>query len=140
VDPNNPIVLLCVKGIEAEQQGQMAEAHRCYEEAWRRHTTDFEGCVAAHYLARTQDTEPDRLRWNTEALARADLADPEATRTFYPSLLLNLGRSHEVLGNIPEARRCFELAAGRLDEIQASPLGEMTRFGISKALERVKVP
>ena len=36
-------------------------------------------------------------------MARADPADPEQVRGFYLSLLLNLGRSHEVLGDVAEA-------------------------------------
>ncbi len=137
MDPNNPIVRLCVSGIQAEQQGRMAEAHASYQQAWTEHSTDFEGCIAAHYLARTQDNEPDRLKWNAEALARADAADPEQTRGFYPSLLLNLGRSHDVLGDLVEARRLFQVAATRVDELQPGPLGDMTRKGIANALERM---
>ena len=140
MDPNNPIVLLCVSGIQAEQQGRMADAHASYEQAWTNHSSDFEACIAAHYLARTQANEPDRLKWNTEALSRADAADPEQTRGFYPSLLLNLGRSHEVLGDLAEARRLFGLAAARVDELKAGPLGDMTRKGIASALERVGFP
>ena len=60
MDPNNPIVLLCVNGIQAEQQGRMTDAHASYEQAWTNHSSDFEACIAAHYLARTQANEPDR--------------------------------------------------------------------------------
>ncbi len=70
-------------------------------------------------------------------MARADAAGPEQVRGFYPSLLLNLGRSYEVLGDLVEARRLFQLASTRLDEIGAGPLADMPRFGIAKALERV---
>ena len=105
--------------------------------SWGARSNDFEGCIAAHYLARTQTDEHERFRWNAGALARADASDPNLTRGFYPSLLLNLGRSREVLGNLGEARRFFQQAATRLDETPASPLGDMPRFGIAKALERV---
>ena len=36
MDPNNPIVLLCVSGIQAEQQGRMADAHRPLEDMTRK--------------------------------------------------------------------------------------------------------
>ncbi len=57
MDPNNPIVLLCARGIQAEQEGRMTDAHSSYEEAWGARSNDFEGCIAAHYLARTQTDE-----------------------------------------------------------------------------------
>ncbi len=51
------------------------------------------------------------LRWNQEALARADAVGDERVHNFYPSLYVNMGRSYEVLGNWAEARRYYKLAA-----------------------------
>jgi hypothetical protein len=43
----------------------------------------------------------------------------DRVRGFYPSLYLNLGRSHEVLGHPAEASRYYELAAEGLDVVPA---------------------
>jgi hypothetical protein len=44
-------------------------------------------------------------------LARAEAVGDERVWDFYPSLYVNLGRAHENLGNLAEARRYYQLAA-----------------------------
>jgi hypothetical protein len=51
------------------------------------------------------------LRWNQEALTRAEAANDEHVRAFYPSLYVNLGKAHELLGHREEAERFYQLAA-----------------------------
>lgn len=40
-------------------------------------TDDYDACVAAHYLARQQQTAQQILRWNQECLDRADRVGDE---------------------------------------------------------------
>ena len=111
MDTNNPVIQLCMQGSQAEFEGRMEAARSLYLQAWDISQDDYQACIAAHYLARFQATPEEMLRWNQEALDRARQVDDERVKEFYPSLYLNLGRSHELLGNQAEAQRYYDLAA-----------------------------
>jgi hypothetical protein len=137
MDPDNPIVTLCARGMEAEGRDRPLEAKALFEQAWEQATDDYEACIAAHYVARHQATDEDNLRWNQEALARADrVADPRV-RGFYPSLLLNLGHAFELTGRRDEARRQYTLAVARTGDLPEGPYGDLVREGLGRALARV---
>jgi hypothetical protein len=110
MDINNPVIQLCIEGTRAEYQGNQSAARRFYEQAWVAAQDDYEACIAAHYFARFQATDEDTLKWNQEALDRAGRVKDGRVNDFYPSLYLNLGHSYEVLGNLVEAQRYYDLA------------------------------
>lgn len=111
MDVNNPVIKLCIAGTQAEFAGRIEDARALYRQAWDAAQDDFEACVAAHYVARHQANLQETLRWNLEALARAEAVGDARVAPFYPSLYLNLGRSYELLGEEEEARRYYDLAA-----------------------------
>jgi hypothetical protein len=96
-------VRLCVEGTQAEFAGKPDQARVLYERAWTASKNDYEACIAAHYMARTQETPQDCLRWNQIALTHANVVGEERVRAFLPSLYVNLGQSYELLGNHVEA-------------------------------------
>ena len=100
MDPENPVVKLCVAGMHAEGRGDVADARRMFGEAWTIAGNDFEACIAAHYVARHQSTAEDMLWWNQEAFRLAEAVGDERVADFFPSLLLNLGHSHEAVGHV----------------------------------------
>jgi hypothetical protein len=112
MDLNNPVIRLCIAGTQAEFEGKNEEACELYLKAWNTVTNDYEACVAAHYVARCQDSPEEILRWNREALARASAVKDDSVTDFYPSLYLNMGRSYELAGNQAEAKIYFDIAAG----------------------------
>jgi len=130
IDPQNTVVKLCAAGIQAEGQGRFAEARALYRQAWEASRDDYEACIAAHYLARGQDSAQENLRWNLEALRRALAAGEERARAFYPSLYLNLGFSYEQLGDPAKAARCYDLACGCLDSLPPGAYRETVLGGI----------
>ena len=111
MDLDNPVIRLCAEGSQAEFEGRKEDARRLYLEAWAACKDDYDACVAAHYVARFQDTPEETLYWNQEALARAEKVKDDRVQSFYPSLYVNLGRSHELLGDEREARHYYKLAA-----------------------------
>lgn len=111
IDTDNPVVRLCLAGTQAEFEGRTHDAKELYRLAWEQATDDFEACISAHYVARHQESPEDRLHWNQVALDRACADADDRVSTFFPSLYLNLGRSHELLNNQEEARRYYALAA-----------------------------
>ena len=111
MDINNPVVKLCMEGTRAEFEKRINDARILYQQAWGASTNDYEACIAAHYVARFQESPQETLRWNQLALEHADKVKDERVKDFYPSLYVNLGHSHEVLGNQVEARKYYDLAA-----------------------------
>lgn len=111
MDLENPVIQLCIQGTRAELERRLEDARTLYQQAWDVHTDDYEACIAAHYLARFQDTEESTLQWNLIALQHANNVQNESIKDFLPSLYLSLGNSHEVLGNITEAQKYYQLSA-----------------------------
>lgn len=111
MDTTNPIIQLCIQGALAEFEHRVDDARALYRKAWELHADDYEACIAAHYVARFQDSPEESLYWNQVALDHANAVNDERVEEFYPSLYLNMGHSHEVLGDHEEAQRYYELAA-----------------------------
>jgi tetratricopeptide (TPR) repeat protein len=137
MDPNNPIIQLCLEGMRAEGANRYADAHALFLQAWEEATDDFEACIAAHYLARRQDNAQETLYWNLQSLHRAEAVHDERVRSFYPSLFLNLGHSYEVLGEIDEARHYYEHAAESLKHASAGAYGDDVRTSVANGLARL---
>lgn len=137
MDPNNPVVKLCAEGMQAEFAGRLDDASALFMRAWEQAQDDYEACIAAHYVARHQPSFEENLRWNQESFARAEAVGDERVRDFYPSLLLNLGHSYEILGAAAEARKYYDLAVERVDALPPGPYSDVVRRGISAAQQRI---
>lgn len=111
MDTDSPVIQLCIQGSRAEFEHRPDDARALYQQAWEARTDDYEACIAAHYVGRFQDSAEESLRWNQLALLHAEAAGDERVHEFYPSLYLNLGHSHELLGNQAEAQYYYDLAA-----------------------------
>jgi tetratricopeptide (TPR) repeat protein len=138
VDPNNPVVKLCARGMQAECEGRNDIARRLFEQAWAERSDDYDACIAAHYLARHQDSSQDTLRWNQVALHHADAVGDERVRGFYPSLYLNLGHAHEQFGDHDQAARYYQLAAQRTGELPEGSYADMVRDAIARGQQRIR--
>jgi tetratricopeptide (TPR) repeat protein len=134
MDPDSSVVQLCAQGMQAETEGRNSDAHALFRQAWYAATDDYEACIAAHYLARHQNTPEDTLRWNKECLDRADRVGDDRVRGFYPSLHLNMARAHSELGNPDSAREHFRHAAERIQDAPAGPYRDGMRFAIAAGL------
>ena len=110
MDTENPVVKLCVAGSSAEFSGKIDEAKALYQQAWETATDDYEACVAAHYMARHR-SPAEAFHWNQIALERADRVPDARVQPFYGSLYVNMGHSHEQLGNLAAAEHYYALAA-----------------------------
>lgn len=136
MDPNNPVIKLCSQGMQAEAEGRPHDARNLFMQAWEASTDDYDACVAAHFVARHQPTPEEMLRWNQEALKRADAVADDRVREFYPSLYLNMGYAYETLDNQEEAKRYYALAAEKADELPDGRYGEIVRSGIAEGHRR----
>lgn len=118
-------------------EGKPEEAHQLFIQAWKQSKDDYDACIAAHYVARHQKSPQEILRWNQESLDHANAVDDERVQGFYPSLYLNIGKAHEDLANREEARKYYELAAGRLSVLPDGKYGDTVRDGVKRGLQRV---
>jgi hypothetical protein len=136
MDPQNPVVAACARGMEVEGQDP-SEARRLFTEAWEAASNDHEAAIAAHYVARHQDTPEATLHWNQVALDRARASsDPEAS-LFAPSLHLNLGKALEDCGQLAPARLQYRLARETVGHLPEDGYRQLLEGGIERALERV---
>lgn len=88
MDTTNPVIQLCIQGTRAEFEHRREDAHGLYLQAWAASTDNHEACIAAHYVARFQETPQESLQWNQIALDRAMAVNDERVTEFYPSLYL----------------------------------------------------
>jgi len=110
-EPASEVLRLCVLGTQAEYAGRPDEAAESYRQAWRVARDDYEACLAAHYVARIQDSPELALHWNEIALARAESSQDERVIPLFPSLYVNLGRSYELLGHMQQAEEFYRQAS-----------------------------
>jgi hypothetical protein len=137
IDPDNPIAALCARGMAAEGEGRRDDARALFLEAWTTRRDDYEGAVAAHYVARHQSTPEETLRWNALALEHAEAASQDKVGEFYASLYLNLAHSHEVLGQQTQAVHYASHAARAVDVLPPGPYREFVRRGIEALHQRL---
>lgn len=133
----NPAIQLCMEGMRAESEGRKDDARLLFVRAWDAATDDVEACMAAHSLARHQESGDDRLYWAAEALRRADAVGDGRVADFYPSLLLSLGQSQEALGQANEARDSYRRALATMEQPGVAFPGEHVRAGLHAALQRL---
>lgn len=136
MDATNPIVQLCVQGVEAESARRFDEARTYFEQAWRAATDDVEACIAAHYIARNQSDLEQALWWNQIALARADRVTDDRVKSFYASLHLNLAMAHEKLGQVGIARHHYHRANETLGDITDSEHRVLVDYCVVRGLKR----
>ena len=138
MDPNNPVVRLCAQGMEAESDGRPQDASALFQRAWDARTNDYEGCIAAHYVARSQPDADATYRWNLTALTLAERTDrDDEIRGFHPSLHLNMASSYQSLGDRTAARAHLEAAVGLIDVLPDNPYKEIVRGGINNVQARL---
>lgn len=138
-DPENKVVQLCAKGMQAEAEGNIAEANACFMQAWEAASNDFERFTAAHYCARNQRDPLVSLQWNLDSLKYAEAVADATLRAHYPSLYLNIAKSYETLRNIPAAARYYQLAADNAIHLPEGGFGNMLKAGIADGLNRTGI-
>jgi tetratricopeptide (TPR) repeat protein len=117
-DLQNHVVQLCADGWAAEHDGRLDDARALYRQAWDERSDDYEASIAAHYLARVQGSREERMRWNREALDRANAASDGRVEELFPALYMDLGRSFEEMGNLEAARWCYAEARGGIGDLE----------------------
>jgi len=109
--PFNPIVKLCLQGMDMEQKGMPEEALHLFLQGWDEATNDFERFLSAHYIARHQKTVSDNLNWLETALQLALKTNSDAVKSALPSLYQNIAKCFHELGDLENAKKYSELGS-----------------------------
>ncbi|WP_054534973.1 hypothetical protein [Herpetosiphon geysericola] len=136
LDQTNPVVQLCIRGVQAEMHDHIAVAQAAYQQAWAMRQTALDGCIAAHYCARHQPPMI-MLEWNQLALEQARLVEQAAISDFLPSLYLNLAWSYEQTEQLALAVAHYRLCLASLVGLEASPYHTMIQESALTALQRL---
>ncbi|MFI9027703.1 hypothetical protein [Streptomyces sp. NPDC053560] len=100
----------------------------------------YQRCTLAHYLADTQDSPMEELRWDLRALSAAQGSRGHADagraelRALLPAIHLDLAADYARLARHPEARWELGRARTALDALEDDP----HRQGIRAAIERLQ--
>jgi rifampin ADP-ribosylating transferase len=111
--PSNHVVKLCLQGMELENSGQPAEARQVFLNAWDAAANDSERFIAAHYVARHQESVAGRVEWLETGLRLASTLDNESVTSAFPPLHAKLAEGYETLGFPGRAAEHRALAASR---------------------------
>jgi rifampin ADP-ribosylating transferase len=136
-DTENEIVKLCGQGMMLEGEGNEIEARKLIQQAWDRASSDFEKFTAAHYVARHQESVPEKLEWDKAALHFALKVNDEEIKGVLPSLYLNVGKCYEDLKDFNTAAENYQLALSFSIYLPDDGYGRMIKAGIVKGIERV---
>ena len=136
-DPNNIVVQLCAQGMEKEGMLEQNEAKNLFEQALHRAKTDFEKFIACHYIARHQDSQLEKLRWDEMALSFALSSPDKNMHGYYSSLYLNIAKGFEDLGDFEKALINYQLADSYAGFLSEDGYGAMIRAGIQGGMERI---
>ncbi|HWI94367.1 MAG TPA: NAD(+)--rifampin ADP-ribosyltransferase [Flavisolibacter sp.] len=109
--PNNPVVKLCIQGMDMEAKDQPAEAVKFFLQAWNEATDGFEKFTAAYYVARQQKDLDDKLQWLETCLQFALKINDDTVNTALPSLYSNIAKCYQDLNDPGNAKKNYELAA-----------------------------
>lgn len=115
-NPNNPIIQLCLQGMQSEEAGNFETAVQLFRQAWNEATNDFEKFIAAWYVARRQIKVADRLKWYETALQLALSINNEAVKAAFSSLYTNIAKCYEALGDVDQAKQQHELALASVSQ------------------------
>jgi hypothetical protein len=135
IDPNNPVVALCAAGMAIE--GDADAARRLFEQAWDARSDDYDASIAAHFIARHQPSEDDRLRWNRLAVEHAERVGDERVRALMASLYLNLGDSLRATGDIVGAAQNLARARTHLVDLAEDGYRSFVAMGVTRLEARL---
>lgn len=128
----DPVSSLCSIGMEYEFVGDFKNAMFLYKKAWEISETNYQKCVAAHYMARHQKNIKSKLQWNLLALKNARKIKFEMVKSFYPSLYINIGQNYKDLNKTKIAERYYAFAKNSIKYLPKNSYGSSIRKIIKK--------
>lgn len=127
-NPSNPIIQLCIRGMDMEEKEKYEDAGRVFTQAYEEAANDFEKYLAAFYLARHQRNVADKLKWFETALQIALQVNDDSVKGALSSLHANIAQCYDELGDADNAKKHNGLAVSlRADPTDKGPFYHGTR-------------
>ena len=114
--PNNPVVKRCLQGMTLEDQGKPEEASCIFYQAWDEARNDFEKYMVAFYVARHQNSIPERLKWLETMLQLALKIHDDTVQAALQPLYLELAACYEKMDDAARAAANRALAGSCNDK------------------------
>jgi hypothetical protein len=115
-NPGNPIVQLCLQGMDLEIKEKHDEASKVFLQAWNEATNNFEKYMAAYYVARQQENIADKLKWLQTSLQLALKINDDAVKAAFPLLHTSIAECYEQMNDTANAKKHYELATSFMIE------------------------
>lgn len=93
-----------------EENGKPDDAGKLFLQAWNESTNDFEKYLAAYYVARSQESIADELKWFDTALQFAKKVNNESAISAFPNLYSKIAKCYEELDDADSAKKNRDLA------------------------------
>lgn len=138
IDPENPVVRLCAEGMAIE--GDAPAARELFAKAWTLRRDDYDASIAAHFVARHQETPEETLHWNALAVRHAEAVGDHRVDELLASLYLNLAESYRVLGRNEDAGTAVERASAALIDLPSGGYRDFVAGGIDRLRLRLDDP
>ena len=132
IDSDSQVARLCAAGMNVD--GDPAAANALFMQAWESRRDDYEASIAAHFVARHQQTPEETVHWNQLAIDHAKGVTDGRALPLLASLYLNLGESLRVVGRRSQALDAAALGISALDHL---PFDGYRTF-VERGLERLK--
>jgi rifampin ADP-ribosylating transferase len=127
-NPNNPIIKLCIQGMDMEEKGNYEDAGKLFTQAFNEATNDLEKYLGAFYLARHQKNAADKLKWFKTALQFALQVNDDSVKGALSSLHTCIVQCYNELGDTDNAKKHDQLAiALKTDPSDKGPFYHGTR-------------
>ena len=115
-NPSNPIIQLCIRGMDLETKDKPEEASQVFMQAWNEAANDMEKYLAAYYVARHQKNTADKLQWLQTALHHALKINDDSVKGAYASLYNSIAKCYEELNDHDNAKKYIALANSCMGE------------------------
>lgn len=128
-DPNNNVIKLCMSGMNFEDHGNMEDAMKMFQKAWKQATDDYERFIAAYYVARQQKSSAEKLKWMETSLQYAQNINDDNVKSAYSTLYANIAKCYEELSDPDNAQKNYAMS----DQYKGAPTDEGPFFHGTKA-------
>lgn len=116
-NPHNPVIQLCMRGLDIAEKGQHEAAAALFHQAWNEAGNDFEKFIAAHFIARSQQEARDQLQWLQTALQYGLSVNNDSVKSALPSLYATMAQCYLALGDPANERKYQELASSAGEQL-----------------------
>lgn len=112
-DPFDPIIRLCLNGMNLEDSGKSEEAHIVFMQAWKDASDDLGKFLSAYFIARLQNEKQKELDWLIKAMHHALNIEEVSVQSALPTLYNRIASCYEAVSVPINAKKYRDLACSK---------------------------